>query len=240
MKPLLDLHNHTIASGHAFSSLQEMVKAAAEKGIRYFGITDHAPACPGAPTPIYFWNYPLIPRQMYGVHLMMGCELNILDTKGTIDLSEKHLQRMDVCLAGIHSTCWTPGTKSENTDGVLAVMHNRHVNVITHPGDGTAELDFEALVNASRQTGTLLEINHASLKPYRHKFAAHGNNVQIMELCKERGIPVIIGADAHISFDIADYKYALPLVEEVEFPKELIVNYNPDLFFEFTGRNKAE
>lgn len=37
MKPehiLLDVHTHTIASGHAFSSLQEMVHAAAEKDYR--------------------------------------------------------------------------------------------------------------------------------------------------------------------------------------------------------------
>lgn len=232
------MHNHTIASGHAFSTLQEMVRTASEKGIKYFGITDHAPACPGAPTSIYFWNYPLVPREMYGVHLLMGCELNILDTDGTLDLPDKYLERMDVCLAGIHKICWKPGTKSENTDGVLSVMNNRHVNVISHPGDGTAELNFEALVSASKKTGTLLEINHASLKPMRNKVEARNNNIQILKLCKAQNMPVIIGADAHISFDIADYRYALPLLAETEFPTELIVNYNPDLFFEFTGLSK--
>ena len=29
MKPLIDAHTHTVASGHAYSSLQEMAKAAA-------------------------------------------------------------------------------------------------------------------------------------------------------------------------------------------------------------------
>ena len=47
MKTLIDIHNHTIASGHAYSTLQEMVKAASDKGIEYFGITDHAPSLPG-------------------------------------------------------------------------------------------------------------------------------------------------------------------------------------------------
>ena len=59
MKPeqiLLDVHTHTIASGHAFSSLQEMVHAAAEKGLQILGITEHAPAIPGTCTPIYFRN----------------------------------------------------------------------------------------------------------------------------------------------------------------------------------------
>ena len=32
-KVLIDAHTHTVASGHAYSSLQEMVRAAADKGL---------------------------------------------------------------------------------------------------------------------------------------------------------------------------------------------------------------
>lgn len=237
---ILDIHNHTIASGHAYSTLQEMVQAASEKGIKYFGIAEHGPLCEGAPLPIYFWNYPVIPRKMYGVNLLMGCELNIVDTKGTIDMNERYYEKMDFRIAGIHRQCWTPGTKAENTDAVLSVMHNKWVNQLSHPGDGTADLDIEAFVNASLETRTLLEVNHASLKPYRKKVDAFANNIQILNMCKAKGLPVILGADAHISFDVADYSYALPLIEQTGFPQELIVNYNPDLFFEFTGLNKPE
>ena len=60
MKTLIDIHNHTIASGHAYSTLQEMVKAASDKGIEYFGITEHAPSLPVAIDPIYFRNYGII------------------------------------------------------------------------------------------------------------------------------------------------------------------------------------
>ena len=38
MKIELDVHTHTIASGHAYSTLQEMVKAASEKGLKLLGI----------------------------------------------------------------------------------------------------------------------------------------------------------------------------------------------------------
>ena len=47
MKPLIDAHTHTVASGHAYSSLQEMAKAAAEKGLQVLGITEHGPSVPG-------------------------------------------------------------------------------------------------------------------------------------------------------------------------------------------------
>ena len=54
MKTLLDVHTHTVASGHAFSTLQEMTVAASEKGLKLLGITEHAPGIPGTCSPIYF------------------------------------------------------------------------------------------------------------------------------------------------------------------------------------------
>ena len=49
-------------------------------------------------------------------------------------------------------------------------------------------------------------------------------------------MPVILGSDAHISFDIANYQYALPLLKEADFPDELIVNDKPDLFFQILDK----
>lgn len=54
MKIELDVHTHTIASGHAFSTLQEMAQAAADKGLKVLGITEHSPGVPGTCHPIYF------------------------------------------------------------------------------------------------------------------------------------------------------------------------------------------
>ena len=51
MKTLLDVHTHTVASGHAFSTLQEMAVAASEKGLKLLGITEHAPGIPGTCSP---------------------------------------------------------------------------------------------------------------------------------------------------------------------------------------------
>ena len=44
---VLDLHTHTIVSGHAYCTLREMAKAASEKGLELLGITEHAPKMPG-------------------------------------------------------------------------------------------------------------------------------------------------------------------------------------------------
>ena len=117
MKTLLDVHTHTIASGHAFSSLQEMTLTAKEKGLDILGITEHGPNIPGTCDPIYFRNLHCVPRQLYGIKLMLGAELNILNMKGDIDLDEDYWRMLDIRIAGIHSLCWQRGSKEENTQG---------------------------------------------------------------------------------------------------------------------------
>jgi len=239
IKPLLDVHTHTIQSGHAYSSLQEMVQRASQIGLEILGITEHAPSIPGTVDPLYYKNIHVIPRDMYGVHLLIGSELNIMDTSGRLDLDESYWERMDIRIAGIHSLCYTHGTREENTAGVVAAINNPWVDIISHPGDGTAELEIEPLVKASRDAGTLLEINNSSLKPIRQKVNARANNLEILRLCKKMDVPVILGSDAHISFSIADYSFIWPLLEETDFPSELIVNDKPELFLSILANHKA-
>ena len=52
-----DLHTHTIASGHAYSTIKEMANSAKEKGLKLLGITEHAPTMPGTCHEFYFQNF---------------------------------------------------------------------------------------------------------------------------------------------------------------------------------------
>lgn len=230
MRIELDMHTHTIASGHAFSTLQEMAKAGAEKGLKLLGITEHTPGIPGTCEPIYFRNLHAVPRRMYGIELMLGAEINILNSNGDIDADEELMKRLDLRIAGIHSLCFSPGTVDENTQGMLKVIGHPYIQIISHPGDGTAQLHFEPMVLAAKEHGTLLEINNSSLKPTRNKVDARGNNLTILRLCKQYEVPVILGSDAHISFDIANYEHLYDLLQETDFPEELIVNRSVELF----------
>lgn len=230
-KTQVDPHTHSLASGHAYSTIREMAEHAASIGLQVLGITEHAPALPGAPRDIYFHNLHVVPRQLYGVRLLMGVELNILDTQGNIDLDPWTLRRTDIRIAGIHKLCWKGGNIDENTAGMMAAIRNPWVQIISHPGDGTAPLHFEPIVNAAKEAGTLLEINSSSLNPIRGKKDAHNNFCCILRLCKQRDMPILLGSDAHIAYSIADYRFALPLIQETEFPEQLILNYNKEDFF---------
>lgn len=239
MKTLLDVHTHTVASGHAFSTLQEMVSAASEKGLRLLGITEHAPSIPGTCPLIYFRNLHVVPRQMYGVELLLGAELNIIDYKGSIDLEENYLRMLDIRIAGIHSLCYTPGTMEENTEAMIGAIRNPYIHIISHPGDGTADVNLEAVVQASKSYHTLLEINNSSLNPVRNKVKARANNLEILRLCKRYEVPVILGSDAHISFDIARYDHIQALLQETEFPERLLLNDKVEAFREFLTHKES-
>ena len=228
MKTQLDVHTHTVASGHAYSSLQEMAQAAADKGLKILGITEHGPGIPGTCDPIYFRNMHCVPRQLYGIRLMLGAELN-----GDICLDEEHWRMLDLRIAGIHSLCWEGGTMEENTEGVVKAMRNPFMQIISHPGDGTAKLDFERLMQVSKETHTLLEINNHSLAPIRHKEVARPNNLTLLRLAKKYDTPIILGSDAHFSTMIAQYDNVMPLLKEVDFPDKLIINYDVERFLNY-------
>ena len=57
MNIYFDMHTHTVASGHAFSTFKENVEEAAGKGLFALGMSDHAPAMPGSAPSIYFSQF---------------------------------------------------------------------------------------------------------------------------------------------------------------------------------------
>lgn len=238
-RPLADLHTHTIVSGHGYSTLQEMALAARDKGIELLGVTEHGPAIPGTCDRLYFKNMIVVPREIYGVKLLLGAELNILNRHGDLDADDALLDMLDLKIAGIHSVCWQGGTRTQNTEGVARVINDPRIHIISHPADGTAELDMEQLVIEAKRNNTLLEANSHSLHPARHKMEAVPNTLQLLRLCRKHDLPVILGSDAHISFQIADYTYLMPLVIESGLPSELVLNDKPSLLLDFLGLEKT-
>ena len=115
MRDLVDVHTHTIASGHAYNTMMEMIRAAQEKELEVFGITEHAPQMPGSCQLIYFHNLRVVPRQHGNLELLLGVELNILDEKGTVDMSQEDLAQMDLTIASLHIPCVKPGSREWNT-----------------------------------------------------------------------------------------------------------------------------
>ena len=228
---LSDMHTHSIASGHGTEcTITNMARAAAEKGLRLLGITDHGPGTLAAGTSSYFRSLTYSPKKHFGVDLLYGIELNILDFDGTIDMDEAVLQRLDLAIASLHMPCIKPGTKKENTQAFLKVMENPYVDIIGHPGDPRYAVDYRELFRMAKETGTLLEINNASLTPGGFREGSRENIKKILLMSMEEGQPVVLGSDAHFYRNVGDFSYAEDLLKELQFPEELILNNTPEKF----------
>ena len=223
MRILADLHTHTIASGHAYSTINELALAAAAKGLQGLGLTDHGPALPGGPHRYHFCAMRFIPQTIAGVRIFRGVEANLLDLKGALDLDQGVLGDLDFVMAGLHEGCGFCGRGiDQNTQAVLAVMENPLVRCISHPGNPLFPLHYEEIVRGALRTGTALEINNSSLGVSRKGSA--GNCLEIARHCAQIGASVLLGSDAHISQGVGIFDDALRLVAEAGIAEEQVVN----------------
>ena len=105
MTDLIDVHTHTIASGHAFNTMREIIETAKFKGLQLIGISDHAPNMPGSAHEFHFLNLKAVPREAYGIKLVLGAELNIIDYNGSVDLTPEAQESLDYAIASLHPPC---------------------------------------------------------------------------------------------------------------------------------------
>ncbi len=232
-----DTHTHTIASGHAYNTIMEMAAAAADKGLKALAVTDHTAGIPGAPDESYFRNYKIIPRDICGIHLLMGTEVNILND-GTIDMSRNCLRRMDIVIASIHRQCYKNAGLEGNTEAVLKILENPFVDIIGHPDDSETPLDYERIVAKAAETGTILELNEYSYMQTGLRFNCRENQLRYLALCKAMNVPVAIGSDAHFMNRVGAHEAVEEVLREADFPMELVLNTSADKLIRYLEARK--
>lgn len=225
MRVEIDTHTHTLASGHAYNTINEMAKTAADKGLKGLAITEHAPQMPGTCHLFYFQNLRVVPRKRYGIELLLGTELNIMNEDGEVDLPEETLKTLDIAIASMHTPCFKgERTVEKVTAAYEKVMEHRYVDIIGHPDDGRFPVDMERLVSQAKKTGTLLEVNNSSLRPDGFRENTRENCLRMLKECKKQGAMIVLGSDSHVDVDIAEYSYAEEVLKKADFPEELIAN----------------
>ncbi len=239
MQIKIDTHTHTLASGHAYNTIREMAQTALEKGLEGLAITEHAPEMPGSCCLYYFQNLRVIPRQRYGIPLLLGTELNIMDEHGRVDLPISTIKSLDIAVASIHPPCYGENRGKElNTAAYVNAMQKDYIDIIGHPDDGRFPVDYDLLAKTAKETGTLLEINNSSLSPGGYRINTQENALEILRYCKKYGTMITLGSDAHIDIDIANTKYSSKIIEMANFPEELIANTSLKKLLQVLKRNQ--
>lgn len=220
----LDMHTHTVASGHAYSTLMENARVAKEKGLKLLGMSDHTQAMPDGAHIFHFQNLRVLPEIIEGVRVLKGAEANIIDYKGNLDLVGSTLEQLEYTIASLHIPCINPSNKKDNTQAIIGAMKNPYVNIIGHPDDSRYEKDFEEIVKAAKYYGKLLEVNNTSLNLNGFRKNARDIVLHYLEICEREQVKIICNSDAHIAYDVGNFSNCMDILETSGFPKELVIN----------------
>lgn len=248
---IADLHTHSLVSKHAYSTIEENIKIAKERGIQYLAITDH-----------FFGNGDDIEKKnevariQYGtkrlqehekdIGLLYTAEFNIFQM---IENREK-FKDLKFKPIGLHT--WFVDFGKINFDDILNAFgvaidfgHNAfcHIERDIYKlntesrkmfGNVYKEKDFINLlcdiVDFAADNNILLEVNESSLL-YKEM-----NSYSFVEpwlrRAKQKRAFIYLGSDAHYSKEVGKFNNSIELLNKIQYPKELIVNCNKFLLDE--------
>jgi DNA polymerase (family 10) len=223
-----DLHVHSTWSGDGRSSLEDMIAAAAARGLEYIAITEH-----GEDLSINGLSQETVIEERVQIEefrarypdlvILHGAELNI-GRDGDVDYDAEFLAEFDWCVASVHSHFDLPSARQ--TDRVIKAVANPAINVIGHltgrrigrrPG---IEIDFDAVLDAVADTGTALEIN------------SHIDRLDVpadllMRARHRDDVVFTISTDAHHTTEFANIKWGVSNSRRGWIERSRVVNTLP-------------
>lgn len=224
MKIIADLHTHTLVSNHAFNTITEMAAAAQKRGLFAMAVTDHGPSMPDAPHPWYFYGLAELPSRMEDIWVLKGVEANVRDRKGTLDFTVAEMEQylFEWLVVSIHPfTLQEKLTFDTATELWLHVAQNPYVDMIGHSESRDYMYDYDAVTKVFAQKNKVVEMNanSAVCRPGSEK------NMRALALaCMKNGTKIAVNSDAHSIYRMGDVASVLPMLEEIHFPQELVVN----------------
>lgn len=235
MKIRVDTHSHTVASTHAYSSVNDYFEQAKQRGMQMFSLTDHGPKMPDSPHPWHFGNRHIIPRIVNNVACLRGIEANILPPDGGLDIAQGMLPYLDFAIASFHEPVFPPSSKKQHTQAVINTMQTGHCQIIGHPGNPNYPLDYAEVIKAAKDNNVLLEINNSSFTHSR--LGSEKNCVRILELIDQHDWKVVFASDAHIAYHVGETAVCIEKAEAINFPLERVVNRDAATFLAFLSEH---
>lgn len=204
-----DLHMHTHASDGK-ASLEEMIAAAQERGLKYIAITDHskrvsmAGGLDAGRLRAQWAEIDRLRQDLDGITVLKGIECDILE-RGGMDLDDDVLAEADWVIASVHYG--QNQSRQQITERIIGALENPHVDILAHPTGRLInrrepyEVDLEQVIAAAAVHDKLLEVN---ANPMRldlddvHCAAA-----------KRHGVPIVINTDAHSTTGLDVMRYGI-------------------------------
>lgn len=227
---LAELHTHTNWSDGA-ATMEEMVSAAMDRGLRVYAVTDHSAGL-GVTNGLTPERLIQQRQEMDALQKKLGDRITLLQgseveihADGHLEFSDEVLAGLDIAVASLHMGLRQP--REQVTERLINAIRNPHIDIIGHlsgrllPNREGADLDMEAVLQAALESGVCLEINAS---PYR---------LDLDEIyarrAAEMGILLSINTDAHrpVELDLAVYGYSVARRAWVR-PEQVINTWEPE------------
>jgi len=256
----VDSHIHTLFSGHAYCGVRDLVLEAKDRGLEGIGIADHFGAqfmgvhsSKDIDPPLVFsrighlLNTKAMPDVWHGVRIYKSVEIDIVDTNGNlfgydldiphrgVNLADLVLREMEYAIASVHYIEDYDGiTALQGTQMYCGALQNPKIKMLGHIGRAGIPFDIEEVVKTAKELGKMIEINNHSFHEY------FGDSIlktcrAIALKCAELNCMIAVNSDAHSSAYVGLIPTAAMMLEEIDFPHELIANTSKERFDKVIG-----
>lgn len=237
-----DLHIHSIASGHAFNTIDEIINYSLNNGYKMIGISDHGPNMEGAPHVGYFECLFRLPKEKNGMKILYGCEANIINNQGKIDLPDYVLVSLDYVMAGLHNrTNYTSNDCSINTKTLVEAIKSQKIDIISHPISLNFVVDPIEIVQTAVQNNVILEINKSVLLAavIQNRTQIIEQIIQLLHHATSHGAKLIFGSDAHYVSEIGLSPNEAKLIEKTySISLDNVLNHNRNQLYDLLKQSK--
>ena len=230
----VDLHTHTIASGHAWGTLFENAQEAKKQGIELLGLTEHGPAVLGSVTKNYFNATKRVPQNINGVRILFGVETNIIDEQGNLDLENKILEKLDIVILGFHYNCgYVDQGIEKNTRVLIRAMHNPYVKMLAHPYRSVMKIDIKNITKEAIKKNILLEINASCFSEHKIKVEKIEGIKTMIKILKNNNQKMVISSDAHNPYEVGNFSNVVAKFDELDLSEDDLLNNDPGAILKF-------
>jgi len=220
-----DVHMHTNTTDGR-CSIEEMARAARQRGYKYMAITDHTKSLAmtfGLDDQRALEHVTKIRgTKVEGIKIFAGIEVDIL-AEGELDLSDSVLEQMDLVIASVHSHF--NQEPKQMTDRLLRAIANPHVSILGHPTGRVLlrrdayEFDMDAVLKAAAEHRVAMELN------------SYPDRLDLCDLhlrmAKERGVRIVINTDSHHTSHLEKIKYGVLQARRAWLTKSDVLNTLP-------------
>ena len=236
----IDLHIHTLVSGHAHNTILEYIHQAKKLKMKVIGFSEHGPGDGETlVSEIYFKEMERLPKIIEGVRVLHGIEADIIDKKGNLDISDEIAKKLDYIMANFHSK--TPyknqGVKI-NTEAMLSAIRSKKINILTHPFNTKIfPVDIKKISDEACKYDVLLEIDIAYIAGKLNELAVPNLKI-IIDTLKKHKKKLIVGSDAHNIWELADDSSLKKIQKEIGLTDNMIINNYPKELFKLLKINE--